>query len=388
MSDNFKDLFVSSEVLRALDNMGISVPTTIQKETIPLMMDGNDIIGIAPTGTGKTIAFGVPMLEYIDMNKPKLQELVLAPTRELAMQIYEELCQLAKYIKGMRIALIYGGQPISRQVPKLRKNPLILVATPGRLLDMMSRGHVSLSDVHTLVIDEADEMAKMGFIDDLTKIIEATPSNRQMVMFSATTNHEVMTLSWKYQHKPVEIYVEPENEDRPQIDQYIIYATHNRKTDYLLYLLDSNAYQRAMIFVNTKFMAQRLCSELTKKGYNAEALHGNIKQSRRTRIMNGYKSGKFPFLVCTDVAARGIDVYDVDAVFNYDLPSENEYYLHRIGRTGRAGKTGVSFTLLTFQESVRMDEIIKYLGTEPEKLRFDGYNVLLREDNTPFFEHI
>ncbi len=388
MAEDFSKLFVSREVQRALSDLDIVKPTSIQEKTIPLMMDGQDIIAIAPTGTGKTIAFGIPMLEYIDLKSDTLQELVLAPTRELAMQIFEEIVSLAKYIKDVRIALIYGGQPIKKQVSKLKKKPHIVIATPGRLLDMIYRRHVSIKYIHTMVIDEADEMFNMGFIEDVKKILDMTPEDKQTVMFSATTNQDVQTVSWQYQYKPVEIVVQAENEDKPKIKQYVIKAEHSRKTDYILYLFDSNEYNRAMVFVNTKFMAEKLCAMLKKSGYNAKALHGDIRQKQRTHIMNGFKQGEFPILVCTDVAARGIDVYDVDIVINYDLPNENEYYLHRIGRTGRAKKEGEAFTLMTFQESIKMDEIIRYMGSAPEELHFDDYGILLKENGEPFFKNI
>ena len=378
---------LSSEILRAVQAMGFQEPSTVQAKTIPLMMEGHDINAIAPTGTGKTCAFGIPMLEYVQLKDSRVQEIVLAPTRELALQIGEELTKLAKFIDGVRIAVIYGGQSISRQITALKRRPQIVIATPGRLLDHMQRGNIRLDAVHTMVLDEADEMLNMGFVKDVTKIIEATPSDRQLVLFSATTNQDVLTIAWKYQHDPVEITVEATKADRPQITQYVIATEQDHKTDNLLYLLDANVYQRVMIFCNTKFMTDKLTSRLVKEGYNAQCLHGDIPQSKRNTVMNDFKRGKFPILVSTDVAARGIDVDDVEAVINYDLPNENEYYLHRIGRTGRAHKHGVSFSLVTFRESVRMDEILKYMLTVPTPLKFtDG--VLCLEDGTPFFENI
>ena len=378
---------LSSEILRAVQAMGFQEPSTVQAKTIPLMMEGHDINAIAPTGTGKTCAFGIPMLEYVQLKDSRVQEIVLAPTRELALQIGEELTKLAKFIDGVRIAVIYGGQSISRQITALKRRPQIVIATPGRLLDHMQRGNIRLDAVHTMVLDEADEMLNMGFVKDVTKIIEATPSDRQLVLFSATTNQDVLTIAWKYQHDPVEITVEATKADRPQITQYVIATEQDHKTDNLLYLLDANVYQRVMIFCNTKFMTDKLTSRLVKEGYNAQCLHGDIPQSKRNTVMNDFKRGKFPILVSTDVAARGIDVDDVEAVINYDLPNENEYYLHRIGRTGRAHKHGVSFSLVTFRESVRMDEILKYMLTAPTPLKFED-DVLRKEDGTPFFENI
>ena len=378
---------LSSEILRAVQAMGFKEPSTVQAKTIPLMMEGQDINAIAPTGTGKTCAFGIPMLEYVQLKDSRVQEIVLAPTRELALQIGEELTKLAKFIDGVRIAVIYGGQSISRQITALKRKPQIVIATPGRLLDHMQRGNIRLDAVHTMVLDEADEMLNMGFVKDVTKIIESTPSDRQLVLFSATTNQDVLTIAWKYQHDPVEITIEATKADRPQITQYVIATEQDQKTDHLLYLLDADVYQRIMIFCNTKFMTDKLTSRLVKEGYNAQCLHGDIPQSKRNTVMSDFKRGKFPILVSTDVAARGIDVDDVEAVINYDLPNENEYYLHRIGRTGRAHKHGVSFSLVTFRESVRMDEILKYMLTAPTPLKFED-GVLCNEEGTPFFDHI
>ena len=385
----FDALDISSEVLKAVEKMGFTEATPVQGKTIPIMMEGHDVIAIAPTGTGKTCAFGIPMLEYLQLKEDYIQELVLAPTRELALQIAEELTALSRFIKGARIATLYGGQPIKKQIAALNRKPQILVATPGRMLDMMNRGLARLDGVHTMVIDEADEMLKMGFVKDVTRIIESTPSDRQLVMFSATTNQDVMTISWKYQYRPVEITIEAVDENKPQIAQYVIEADRSNKQERLEYLLDSNEYQRVMIFTNTKLMTDRLCRLLQKQGYDAQCLHGDIPQKQRNVTMEAFKKGKFPILVCTDVAARGIDVFDVEAVINYDLPTENEYYTHRIGRTGRAKRHGVAFTLMSFQESVRMDEILRYLqGDKPQKLEFDDMGVLRRENGEPFFENV
>ena len=384
----FEALDLSDEVLKAVKKMGFTSTTPVQAKTIPLMMEGHDIIAIAPTGTGKTCAFGIPMLEYISLTDSRIQELVLAPTRELAVQIGEELQKLAAFIPEIRIAVLYGGQPISRQMSQLKRRPQIVVATPGRMLDHMHRGTARLDAVHTLVIDEADEMLKMGFIKDVSRIIEAVPPTRQFVLFSATTNQDVLTISWKYQHDPIEITIEATKENRPQIAQYVIPTTREEKYERLLYLLDAEVYGRVMIFTNTKDMARRLSERLNKAGYQSEALHGDIPQSKRNQVMTGFKRGKFPILVCTDVAARGIDVDDVEAVINYDLPTENEYYIHRIGRTGRARKHGVAFTLLCFSESVRMDEILKYVAAKPTYLKFDEMGVLRNEEGKAFFDNI
>ena len=385
---SFTELDLSKEILQAVDRMGFRETTPVQQKTIPLMMAGQDIIAVAPTGTGKTCAFGIPMLEYVNLSDNRIQEVVLAPTRELAMQIADELRELAHFIPQVRIAVIYGGQPIVKQLNQLKKKPQIIVATPGRLLDHMHRGNIRLDAVHTMVLDEADEMLEMGFVKDVTGIIERTDPNRQLVLFSATTNRDVMTIAWKYQHEPVEVNIPATQENRPKITQYVIDTQREKKLDNLLYLLDADVYGRVMIFCNTKDMSRRLADKLKKNGYEAECLNGDMKQGERSRVMEGYRKGRFPILVATDVAARGIDVDDVEAVINYDLPNENEYYLHRIGRTGRAKRHGVSFSLVTFAESVRMDDILKYLMTKPTKLHFSDMDVLEDEENKPFFDNI
>ena len=380
---------ISDEVVRAFDWMQFKTLTSIQQKCIPLMMEGHDIIAIAPTGTGKTLGFGIPMLEYVNLDDPSVQEIVLAPTRELAQQIADELTSLAHFIKGLKIAVIYGGQPFGKQMNALAKKPQVLVATPGRLLDHMERGNIRLGAVHTMVLDEADEMLKMGFIQDVEKIIESADPNRQLVMFSATTNQDVMTVSWKYQHDPIEIVVQAEAEDKPNITQYIIESDQKQKYDHLLYLLDSDQYKRVMIFCNTKGMTARLCERLQKAGYSAECLHGDVRQSQRDKVMSGFRKGEFEILVATDVAARGIDVDDVEAVFNYDLPDKQEFYVHRIGRTGRAKRAGVSFSFVSFRDSIRMDEILKYIRTTPVTLVFDEFGTLCyKEDGRPFLDQM
>ena len=382
------EMDISDEVIQAFDWMGFKELTSIQKKCIPLMMEGHDIIAIAPTGTGKTLGFGIPMLEYVNLDQPTVQEIVLAPTRELAQQIADELTNLAHFIKGLKIAVIYGGQPFGKQMQALGRKPQVLVATPGRLLDHMQRGNIKLNTVHTMVLDEADEMLKMGFIQDVQKIIESADPNRQLVMFSATTNQDVLTVSWKCQHDPIEIVVQAEAESKPNITQYVVESDQKQKYEHLLYLLDSDQYKRMMVFCNTKDMTARLCERLQKAGYSAECLHGDVRQSQRDKVMNGFRKGSFEILVATDVAARGIDVDDVEAVFNYDLPDKQEYYVHRISRTGRAKRAGVSFSFVSFRDSIRMDEIRKYTHTTPISLQFDDFGTLCyKEDGKPFLEN-
>ncbi len=384
----FSQADISEDVQKAVEKMGFREMTPVQAKTLPLMMEGRDVIAIAPTGTGKTCAFGIPMLEYVNLKDKRVQELVLAPTRELSLQIAEELKALARFIPGVRIAVLYGGQPIMKQITQLKQFPQIVVATPGRMLDHLSRGNIRLDSVHTMVLDEADEMLNMGFVKDVTKIIEATNPDRQLVLFSATTNQDVMTIAWKYQHDPVEVIIPATKENRPRITQYVIETTRERKYEDLLYLLDSDVYQRVMVFVNTKDMTQRLCKRLQDAGYPADCLHGDMRQSARNDVMQAYRKGKFQILLATDVAARGLDIDDVEAVINFDLPNENEYYVHRIGRTGRAKKHGVSFTLMTYSESVRLDAILKYIQAKPVPLKFNEMGILSTENGEAFFENM
>lgn len=379
---------LSKEIQKAISKMGFTEMTPVQELTLPLMMEGRDVVAIAPTGTGKTCAFGIPMLEYVNLSDRRIQELVLAPTRELSLQITDELRALSRFIPGVRIACLYGGQPIVKQINQLKQFPQIVVATPGRLIDHMRRGNIKLDAVHTMVLDEADEMLNMGFVKDVTGIIEATPPDRELVLFSATSNQEVMTIAWKYLHDPAEVTVAATNENRPSITQYIIETKREEKFDHLLYLLDSDEFSRVMVFINTKDATQRICKRLQNAGYSAECLHGDMKQTVRNQVMQGFRKNKFQILLSTDVAARGIDVDDVEAVINYDLPGENEYYIHRIGRTGRAKKHGIAFTLLTYSESIRMDEIMKYLKANPITLKFDDMGVLIDQDQQPFFENM
>lgn len=366
--------------------MGFESLTEVQSKTLPYMMEGRDMVALAPTGTGKTIAFAIPMLEYVSIEKAEVQEIVLCPTRELAMQIADEITRLACYIKGLKIAVICGGLPIKRQIARLAQKPHIVVGTPGRVLDLSQRKILNLSKVHTMVLDEADEMFTMGFVKDVSKIIESTPKDRQLVLFSATTNVDVMNIAWKYLYNPVEITVEAKDENRPNINQYTIDT--DDKFESLMYLIDSDKFNKIFIFVNTKSMCEKLDMLVKKEGYDCRCLHGDMKQRQRSNIMDGFKSDKFKILISTDVAARGIDVDDVEAVINYDLPNDNEYYLHRIGRTGRAKKFGVAFSLLNFREKLRMQEILKYIDATPIELHFSSDNILLDSDNKAFFDNI
>ena len=380
----FESLGLSPEMLKALEKKGYGYPTTIQAQAIPYFMQWRDVIAKAPTGTGKTFAFGIPMIEHIDAESSEVQGLILAPTRELAIQIGDELRGLLTFYQGIRVAVLYGGAGIGSQIQQLQKKPQLVVATPGRLMDHYNRKTIRLDKVQTIVLDEADRMLDMGFFKDVTRIIDKVKNRKNLGLFSATISQEVMTVSWMYQRDEVEITVEPKQEDRPDIDQYSLSCTPLEKAETVLRLIRSQGYERVMIFCNTKHMCQRLSDELQRAGLDCECLHGDIKQSLREKTMQRYKAGKLSVLVATDVASRGIDVYDVDCVINYDIPEENEYYIHRIGRTGRARKKGVAWSLVSnFPEKAKLDEIAKFSNytVKPMVLSPDG--VLTAEEVKP-----
>ena len=377
MNENisFADLGLSQAMLKALEKKGYGYPTTIQAEAIPHFLQWKDVIAKAPTGTGKTFAFGIPMIEHIDASSNAVQGLILAPTRELAIQIGDELRGLLTYFEGIRVAVLYGGAGIGSQIKAMEKKPQIVVATPGRLMDHYNRKTIRLDKVETVVLDEADRMLDMGFFKDVTRIIEKVKNRKNLGLFSATISQEVMTVSWMYQRDEVEITVEPKQQDRPDIDQYSLTVTPLQKAETTLRLIKTQGYERVIIFCNTKHMCQRLSDELQRAGLDCACLHGDIKQSQREKTMQRYRQGKLAILVATDVASRGIDVDDVDCVINYDVPEENEYYVHRIGRTGRAKRKGIAWSIVgNFPEKAKLDEIAKYSNYQikPMVLGDDG----------------
>lgn len=358
---SFESLGLSDAMLKALEKKGYGYPTTIQAESIPHFLAWKDVIAKAPTGTGKTFAFGIPMIEHIDSDCQDVQGLILAPTRELAIQIGDELRGLLTYYSGIRVAVLYGGAGIGSQIRQMEKHPQIVVATPGRLMDHYNRKTIRLDKIQTVVLDEADRMLDMGFFKDVTKIIEKVKNRKNLGLFSATISQEVMTVSWMYQRDEIEITVEPKQEDRPDIDQFSLTCTPLEKAETTLRLIKSQGYERIMVFCNTKHMCQRLCDDFQRAGLDCDCLHGDIRQSQREKTMQTYRAGKLPILIATDVASRGIDVDDVDCVINYDIPEENEYYVHRIGRTGRAKRKGIAWSIVSnFPEKAKLDEIAKF----------------------------
>ena len=356
----YQEMDLSPGLLRALQEKGFSLATPVQAGAIPCFKDWKVVIAKAPTGSGKTFAFGIPMLEHTDPEGSAVTGLILAPTRELAMQIQDELRQLCAYLPGIRVACLYGGQPIDRQINLLKKRPQIVVATPGRLMDHMKRRTVRLDHVETVVLDEADRMLDMGFIKDVTRILKSIPHRRNLGMFSATISREVMDISWLYQRDPVEIVVRPVQENRPQISQYRLKVDLGGKVDLLAAILEKKNMERVIVFCNTKNNTDRITGLLQMRGLSARCIHGDLGQRLREKVLSAFRAGEVRVLVATDVAARGLDIDDVDAVINYDIPEEGEYYVHRIGRTGRAKHQGEAYNLISsVTEDIRLDEIAR-----------------------------
>ena len=372
---SFDSFGLSEASMRAVRNKGYTISTPVQAGCIPPMMEGKDVIAKAPTGTGKTMAFGIPIIESIDPASEKVQAIILAPTRELAIQITDEMREVAVCHEGVRIVCLYGGQPIGKQIEALKRRPQIVVATPGRLSDHMKRRTVVVKDVKTVVLDEADRMLDMGFIHDVTRILDKIPNRKNLGMFSATISREVMDISWVYQRDPEEITVRPTEENKPDILQYRLEVPSDGKVDAIVKILNKENYDRVMCFCNTKGSTERLTKFLQMRGVDAQCIHGDIPQKMRDAVMQLFRDGKLRVFVATDVAARGIDVDDVDAVFNFEVPDENEYYIHRIGRTGRAKRHGVAYTLISdFPSRMRLDDIVRNAGANVVngKLEDDG----------------
>ncbi len=356
----FTDLDLSPEILKAVADMGFEEATHIQTATIPLMKTGVDLIGQAQTGTGKTAAFGIPMLEMVDSKSKLIQALVMCPTRELAVQVAEEIRQLGKHIKGFNCLAVYGGQPIDRQIRALRAGVQIIIGTPGRLIDHIERRTIKLDTCKIVVLDEADEMLNMGFIEDIQLILKSAPADRQTVLFSATMPKPILDLTKHYQKNPKYVKITHEVLTAPNIEQVYFEIKHGKKIEALTRVLDSNDYKAVLIFCNTKKMVDELADQMRSRGYLSECLHGDKTQQQRDKVMEKFRAAKCDILIATDVAARGIDVDNIDAVVNYDVPSDEEYYVHRIGRTGRAGKSGMAYTFVYGNEMHKLRDIQRY----------------------------
>ena len=378
----FDSLGLSQEIMRALEKKGYEVSTPIQAGCIPPMLDWQDITAKAPTGTGKTFAFGIPIIEHVDLDSDQVQAVVLAPTRELAMQITSEMRDLAQYKPGVRMVCLYGGQPIGKQIDALKKRPQIVVATPGRLGDHMKRRTVRIDRVQTAILDEADRMLDMGFIHEVTHLLDQMKNRRNLGLFSATISREVMDIAWVYQREAVEVTVRAEEENKPDILQYRLEVTMNEKVDAVERILEQEHLDRVMIFCNTKGNTERVAKLLQMRGIDAQCIHGDIPQDKREKVMAKFRQGQLRVFVATDVAARGIDVDDVDAVFNYDVPDENEYYVHRIGRTGRAKRQGAAYTFVTdYPGLVRLNNIAKHTRNDIRPMKFDADGRLVPEED-------
>ena len=374
----FDTLGLSQEIMRALEKKGFVGSTPIQAGCIPPMLAWQDVTAKAPTGTGKTFAFGIPIIEHIDEANENVQAAILAPTRELALQITGEMRELAQFKPGIRMVCLYGGQPIGKQIDALKKKPQIVVATPGRLGDHMKRRTVRIDQVQTVVLDEADRMLDMGFIHDVTKILDQMKNRKNLGLFSATISREVMDIAWVYQRDAVEITVRADEENKPDIRQYRLDVSMSEKVDAVEKILNQEGFDRVMVFCNTKGNTERVAKLLQMRGVDAQCIHGDIPQEKREKVMGRFRSGQLRVFVATDVAARGIDVDDVDAVFNYDVPDENEYYVHRIGRTGRAKRHGVAYTLVSdYPGLVRLNDIARHTGNTIEQMQFDGQGHLV-----------
>lgn len=353
----FDKFGLSDTTLQAIADMGFEEASMIQSESIPILLQGNDVIGHAQTGTGKTAAFAIPIIEKIDVNSRKVQSIVLCPTRELVIQVTDEFRKLAKFKESFSVVPIYGGQEIDRQFKSLKKYPQVVIGTPGRVMDHLNRGTLHLSNVRFVVLDEADEMLDMGFRDDIEYILRDTPEERQTIMFSATLPEAIIKLMKTYQKNPVRIDVTHQQSNTPKIEQYYFEIKESGKTEALARLLDLHSIKLALVFCNTKSGVDTLVENLKTRGYFAEGLHGDMNQRQREKIMNGFKTGVIEVLVATDVAGRGIDVNNIEAVFNFDLPQDEEDYIHRIGRTGRAGKTGIAFSFVTARQIQKLKSI-------------------------------
>ncbi len=357
---SFNELPLSYEVQRAVADMGFEEATPIQSESIPHILEGRDMLGQAQTGTGKTCAFGIPVIERVDRDNNHVQFIVLAPTRELAIQIADEMHAVAKYKEGIRILAVYGGQPIDRQILALKKRPQIIVGTPGRVMDHMRRKTLRLENISGIILDEADEMLNMGFKEDIDTILVSTPAQIQKVFFSATMPKAILELTDKYLNDPVHVRIAPKQLAVENISQFYIEVRESNKLEILCRLIEADRIKLALIFCNTKRKVDEVCEKLVTRGYSAESLHGDMKQMMRTRVMNRFKAGEVDLLVATDVAARGIDVDDIEVVINFDLPQDEEYYVHRIGRTGRAGRSGKAYTFVVGREIIELKNIQHY----------------------------
>ena len=384
----FKDLNISPEIQKAVEDMGFEEASPIQSLAIPQILAHKDVTGQAQTGTGKTAAFGIPLLENLDSNNKRLQAIILCPTRELAIQVAEELRKLSKYLPKIDVLPVYGGQPIDRQIKALQKGVQVIIGTPGRVMDHIDRRTIDLSAIKTVILDEADEMLDMGFREDIEYILEDIPFDRQFLLFSATLPPEIMQLAKRYQSNPEIVKITKHELTTPDVEQKYFEVKEDMKLELLSRLLDLNNFDLSLVFCNTKRKVDKLVSHLQIRGYLADGLHGDMTQNQRDRVMHKFKRGNLEILVATDVAARGIDVSGVEAVFNYDIPNDNEYYVHRIGRTGRAGKTGKAFSFVSGREIYQLRDIQRYAKTKIDQAPIPSISDVAEVKKDNFIEQL
>ncbi|WP_292474314.1 DEAD/DEAH box helicase [Methanosphaera sp.] len=384
----FKDLNISSEIQKAVEDMGFEEASPIQSLAIPQILAHKDVTGQAQTGTGKTAAFGIPLLENIESDNKDLQAIILCPTRELAIQVAEELRKLSKYLPKIDVLPVYGGQPIDRQIKALQTGVQVIIGTPGRVMDHIDRKTIRLNTIKTVILDEADEMLDMGFREDIEYILEDIPDNRQFLLFSATLPQEIMQLAKRYQNNPEIVKITKHELTTPDVEQKYFEVKEDMKLELLSRLLDLNNFDLSLVFCNTKRKVDKLVSHLQIRGYLADGLHGDLTQNQRDRVMSKFKNGSLEILVATDVAARGIDVGGVEAVFNFDIPNDNEYYVHRIGRTGRAGKTGKAFSFVSGREIYQLRDIQRYAKTKIDQAPIPSISDVAEVKKDNFIEQL
>jgi len=363
-TDKFENLNLSKELQKAVQELGFEEMTPIQAQTIPLILDGKDVIGQAQTGTGKTLAFGLPMLDAIQPKVKKPQAIILCPTRELAIQVAEELKRALRYKRDIAILPVYGGQPIDRQFRGLKAGAQVIIGTPGRTIDHINRGTLKLETIRTVVLDEADEMLNMGFIDDVEEILKKTPRERQTLLFSATMPEPILNLTHRYQRDPALVKMVHKQLTVPNVEQSYFEVREGAKLDVLCRIIDMYSSKSSLVFCNMKRRVDEVVMHLEARGYQVQGLHGDLTQYQRNQAMEKFRTGRTEILVATDVAARGLDIENIEAVFNYDLPQDEEYYVHRIGRTARAGKSGRAFTFVVGREIHALKDIESYAGTK------------------------
>ena len=388
MIENFSSLGLSDYLVQVLDQQQITSPTPIQAQAIPALLSGKNILGLASTGSGKTLAFGLPMLEKLDPSDSRTQALVLCPTRELANQVAGEIRKFTKEHESLFTAAVYGGESMERQIRMLKQGAQVVVGTPGRIIDHLNRGTLKLNSLSWLVLDEADEMLSMGFEEDIRAILDFVETSPQVALFSATMSKSILAIAGKYLGSYEKIQIEASAQSRPDIKEYFLDVYSEDKAEVLLRLIQFHGLSRCIAFCNTKVGTDKLVQQLAEKGFPAEAIHGDMAQLQRTSVMRKFKTGQVPLLVATDVAARGIDVQNVEAVFNVDVPRDTEFYVHRIGRTGRAGKSGISFALVMKSDFRQLKMIERFTGNAMERMRIPSIQAIALKKQSDFLENL